>query len=276
MQSLLATNGVRHIYVAGAEEIRIHGLDFGGEGRTLICLHGVTGNAWNWSAVAQGLLGYRRVLALDLRGYGESQWSSAQRYATADHVADLACMIESQQPQAPVDLVGSSWGALIALQYAAEHADAVRRLAVIDVEPSFEQSETDLFPRPRHHNDHADARAAVERAYPNAPAEMVELVAATCFGPSSEGHLTPKHDPFFFERWPFRADNHWARLGELTMPVLFVHAADSFVRADVMAEMDRLTAKSRLASVSASTHVVPVDNPAGLLDVLVPFLAEPG
>ncbi len=276
MDPVRASNEVRHIYSSGAEGNRIHGLDFGGDGRTLICLHGVTGNAWNWHAVAQGLLGCRRVLALDFRGYGESQWSSEHRYTTADHVADLTHVVEWLSADEPVDLAGSSWGALVAMQYAAGHPHAVGRLAVIDVEPSFEQGETELFPRPTHHEDHPDVCAAVERAYPNAPAEMVEIVASTCFGPAADGQLVPKHDPFFFERWPFRSDDHWHRLAELAMPVQFVHAADSFVRAEVMAEMDRLTANSQLASVAATTHVIPVDNPAGLLDVLLPFLSDSG
>ena len=276
MDPVLASSEVRHVYMSGAQGNRIHGLDFGGSGPTLICIHGVTGNAWNWHAVAQGLLECRRVVALDLRGYGESQWSPEQRYTTADHVADLACAVESLCTDEPVDLAGSSWGALVALHYAADRPDAVGRLAVIDVEPSFEQSETELFPRPRQHEDHADVLAAVERAYPNAPASMAEIVASTCFGPAPDGGLAPKHDPFFFERWPFRSDDHWHRLGELAMPVLFVHAADSFVRASVMAEMDQLTANSQLARVDASTHIIPVDNPAGLLDVLVPFLSQSG
>ena len=144
---------------------------------------------------------------------------------------------------------------------------------MVDVEPSFEQGETDLFPRPRDHDDHADVRAAVARAYPNAPAEMVEVVAATCYGPVEGGRLAPKHDPYFFERWPFRSDDHWDRLARIEAPTLHVHASNSFVRAEVMAEMDRLTPESRLVEIGDSTHVVPVDNPSALVDALVPFLA---
>ncbi len=263
---------VRHFYTEGAVGNRLHGLDFGGEGSVLVCLHGVTGNAWNWHAVAAGVRACRRVLALDFRGYGESQWSPEQAYTTSDHAADLAGAVESLSPGSPVDLAGSSWGALVAIEYAAEHPDRVGRLAVVDVEPSFEQGETDLFPRPRDHADHDDVRAAVQRTYPNAPAEVVETVAATCFGPVAGGRLAPKHDPHFFERWPFRSDDHWERLPRIQAPTLHVHASDSFVRADVMAEMDRLTPQSSLVEIADSTHVVPVDNPAALADCLVSFL----
>ena len=273
MTATLATSEARHLFMAGAAGNRIHGLDFGGDGRALVCLHGVTGNAWNWHAVALGVRAHRRVVALDLRGYGESQWSPAHHYTTADHVADLGRLVENLSGGSPVDLMGASWGALIAIQYAAEHPDRVGRLAVVDVEPSFEQGETELFPRRRDHADHDEVRAAVAQAYPNAPAEMVEMVAATCYGPVAGGRLAPRHDPYFFERWPFRSDDHWDRLAQLRAPTLHVHASDSFVRAEVMAEMDRLTPDSRLVEVSGSTHVVPVDNPSALVDAVVPLLS---
>ncbi len=270
----IVTSNVRHAFVKGAAGNRLHGLDFGGEGPVLMCLHGVTGNAWNWHAVAAGLSSQRRVTALDFRGYGQSQWSPEGAYTTSDHVADLACVIGAAGFPGPVDLMGSSWGALVAIEYAAAHPEQVGRVVVVDVEPSFEQGETDLFPRPRDHADHDEVIAAVQRTYPNAPADMVELVAATCYGPVAGGRLAPLHDPYFFDRWPFRSDDHWDRLERLTMPVLHVHAADSFVRGDVMAEMDRRTPDSSLVEIADSTHVVPVDNPKALVETLVPWLGD--
>ncbi len=270
----LTTSDTSHFFVEGAAGNRMHGLDFGGDGPVLVCLHGVTGNAWNWYEVALGVRACRRVVALDFRGYGESQWSPTHDYTTADHVADLVGVVESVSGGSPVDLVGSSWGALVAIQYAAEHPDRVGRLVVVDVEPSFEQGETDLFPRPRDHADHDEVCAAVSAAYPNAGADMVEVVAATCYGPIEGGRLAPKHDPFFFERWPFRSDDHWDRLPRIQASTLHVHASGSFVRADVMVEMDRLTPDSHLVEIGDSTHVVPVDNPSALVDCLVPFLAD--
>ena len=266
------TADVAHLYFTGAADNRIHALDFGGKGPTMVCLHGVTGNAWNWGAFAAGVRSRRRVVALDLRGYGESQWSPTGAYTTADHAADLSCVLDALETDAAVELIGSSWGALVAVAYAAENPGRVGRLVVVDVEPSFEQGETELFGRPRDHTDHDDAAAAVRGAYPNAPAEMVELVAATCYGPVDGGRLAPKHDPYFFERWPFRSDDHWDSLKALTMPTLHVHAANSFVRGEVMAQMNDLTPDSAVVSIDDSTHVVPVDNPSALIAAVSDFL----
>ena len=239
----------------------------------MLCMHGVIGNAWNWRAVASGISDRRRVVALDFRGYGESQWSSSHDYQTSDHVADLGAVIESLGEET-VDLMGSSWGALVAIQYAAENPGRVGRLVIVDVEASFAQSETDLFPRPTSHADHSEVRTGLGFAFPNAPEEMLELTALTSFGPVDNGRLAPKHDPFFFERWPFRSDDHWERLEGMETPALLVHAADSFVNFDVMAEMAQRMANATLVQVENSTHVIPVDNPDDLIRVTREFLAN--
>ena len=267
----METRSVRHGYTTGAQGNRLHYLDYGGDGTTMICMHGVIGNAWNWDAVASGIGGRRRVLALDYRGYGESQWSPSQDYRTSDHVADLAALVESLGEDT-VDLMGSSWGGLVAIQYAAENPGRVGRIVVVDVEPSFAQSETDLFPRPTSHADHAEVRTGLGFAFPNAPEEMLELTALTSFGPVDGGRLAPKHDPYFFERWPFRSDDHWERLTGMETPALLVHAEDSFVNFDVMARMAHRMRNATLVQVKDSTHVVPVDNPDGLVEELLSFL----
>jgi len=142
----------------------------------------------------------------------------------------------------------------------------------VDVEPSFEQSETDLFPRPTSHADQGEVRTGLGFAFPNAPQEMIELTAATSFRPIEGGRLAPKHDPFFFERWPFRSDDHWDRLKEIKASALLVHAADSFVRRSVMAEMADHLENATLVTVENSTHVIPVDNPQGLTEAISAFL----
>ena len=267
----METRSVRHGYTTGAQGNRLHYVDYGGNGTTMICMHGVIGNAWNWYAVASGLSDRRRVVALDFRGYGESQWSSSQDYQTSDHVADLGALIDSLGDD-KVDLMGSSWGALVAIQYAAENPERVGQIVVVDVEASFSQSETDLFPRPTSHADHAEVRTGLGFAFPNASEEMLELTALTSFRPVDGGRLTPKHDPLFFERWPFRSDDHWERLKGMETPALLVHAEDSFVNFDVMAQMAHRMRNATLVQVQNSTHVVPVDNPDGLVEELLAFL----
>jgi pimeloyl-ACP methyl ester carboxylesterase len=266
-----ATPTVQHRYTTGRSGNRLHYIDYGGTGRPLVAMHGVTGNAWNWYAVAAGLTDRRHVYALDFRGYGESQWSAEGAYTTNDHVADLDAALDSIG-EPTVDLIGSSWGALVAVQYAAENPGRVGQLIVVDVEASFEQSETDLFPRPTSYGSIDEVVAGEAQRNPNATPEMVAMMTAATYAPGADGSLVPKHDPYFFERWPFRSDDHWDRLETIQAPALLLHAANSFVRGEAMKDMTARIPDARLVEVDDSGHVVPVENPAAIVAAVAAFL----
>ena len=262
---------VEHRFIV-VDGLRLHCLDLGGTGQPIICLHGVTGQAWAWHEVASRLSGLGRFIGLDLRGHGDSQWSADAIYSTQAHVADLAGLID-HLGVAEVDLIGLSWGALVALAFAARNPSRVRRLAIVDVEPSFSQSETDIPPRPRVFDSHADVVAWERSANPHASDAMVQLIASVGTRPGAGGKLERKHDPFFFERWPFRSDDHWDELPALTMPTLIVHAEQSWVRGEVTEQMAHRAPRAELLHVPDSGHLVPVENPAALAAGLEPFLA---
>ena len=58
-----------------------------------------------------------------------------------------------------VDLVGSSWGALVALEWTVAKPGRVRHLSLVDIEPSFSRPETDVAPRPPAFADAAEVLA---------------------------------------------------------------------------------------------------------------------
>jgi pimeloyl-ACP methyl ester carboxylesterase len=269
---VVATVQVRHGWHQ-ASGLRLHHLDYGGAGRPVVCLHGVTGHAWAWHDVAPAFTSAGHVLALDLRGHGDSQWSAEGSYGSDQQAADVVARLDALGVD-QADLVGSSWGALVAMAVAARTPRRVRRLVIVDVEPSFALGETDLLPRPRDYASHDDAVAFERQGNPHAPSALLQAVAAGATRPGPNGRLVPKHDPYFFERWPFRSDDLWDVLPSLTMPTLLVHAEASFVRCEVMERMANAIPVSRLQHLPDTTHVVPVDNPAGLAGCAAPFLAE--
>lgn len=263
---------VRHVFL-NSGDLRLHRLDFGGSGRPLVLVHGVTGHASLWHDVTVGLTSLRHVVAVDMRGHGDSQWSPDGAYRTDDHVADLEAVV-NDLGEAPVDLAGLSWGALVVLAFASRLPDRVGRVALVDVEPSFEQGETDVFPRPREFADHAAAAAWVRETNPNAPEGMVEVVAGMGTRPGPNGMLVPKHDPFFFERWPFRSDDRWEELRAQSLPVLVVRADQTWVRAEVAQRIAAEAPDGRLVQLSDSGHLIPVEQPAQLGRALRAFLSE--
>src|SRR5919204_6730228 len=111
--------------------VSLHARDWGGLGTPVVLLHGLASNARIWDGAAQRLAGAgMRVVALDQRGHGESE-QPASGYDFATVGRDLAAALDALGLQGPV-LVGHSWGANVALQYAAERSEAVAGLVLVD------------------------------------------------------------------------------------------------------------------------------------------------
>jgi pimeloyl-ACP methyl ester carboxylesterase len=108
----------------------LHVRDWDGDGPPVVLLHGLASNARIWDGVASRLAGAGfRVAALDQRGHGDSEQPDAG-YDFATVCRDLEAALAALGAERPV-LVGHSWGAFVALHYAAER-DAVAGLVLVD------------------------------------------------------------------------------------------------------------------------------------------------
>ena len=111
--------------------LRLHARDWSGSGQAVVLLHGLASNARIWDGVASRLAGAGlRVVALDQRGHGASeQPGSGYDFATLGR--DLSAALAALGIQRPV-LAGHSWGANVALQFAADRPGALAGLALVD------------------------------------------------------------------------------------------------------------------------------------------------
>jgi pimeloyl-ACP methyl ester carboxylesterase len=125
-----------------------------GSGRNVVLLHSsVTGNQ-QWRGAALAFKGYRRVIAPNLFGYGEtSAWTGPSVQKISDQAALVCAVLE--QVEGPIDLVGHSFGALVALEVAAALGYRVGRIIV------FEPNPFALLDRPKY----ADTFAEVRKLY---------------------------------------------------------------------------------------------------------------
>jgi pimeloyl-ACP methyl ester carboxylesterase len=105
-------------------------LDWGNaSAQPLVLLHGMTSAAHVWDHLAVDLASSYRVLALDQRGHGDSEWT--KEYSEADYVADLRGFIEQLELD-KVILLGLSMGARVATQYAASRPAQLDRVICIE------------------------------------------------------------------------------------------------------------------------------------------------
>ena len=104
-------------YWYSADGLRLHFRDYPGDESKapVLCVPGLTRNARDFEGVAQRLAGRRRVIAVDLRGRGESDYArDPLSYIPPVYLQDLLALI-AEHCVRPVVLFGTSLGGLIAM-----------------------------------------------------------------------------------------------------------------------------------------------------------------
>jgi pimeloyl-ACP methyl ester carboxylesterase len=115
-----------------SQRLRLHYVDWGNPSAPpLLLVHGGRDHCRNWDWIAQRLRHDWHIIAPDLRGHGDSQWTQDGDYTMAGYVYDLAQLIH-QQELAPVTIVAHSLGGNIALRYTGMYPETVRKLVAIE------------------------------------------------------------------------------------------------------------------------------------------------
>lgn len=108
----------------------LHGMEYGGEGRLVLLVHGLSGSAVNWVETAVPLTAYGRVVAPELPGFGRTP--PAGRSASMKAQAALMADFIEYQGGGPALVIGNSMGAMISMILAGQRPDLVERLVLID------------------------------------------------------------------------------------------------------------------------------------------------
>src|SRR5262249_61273989 len=101
-----------------------------GEAPGLLLHHGLASSQRIWDLMLPSLTRHFRVVTYDARGHGRSakpSWGYGFEHTRADALA----VIRSARLRRPA-IVGHSWGAMVALDAAAERPRAVSRAILID------------------------------------------------------------------------------------------------------------------------------------------------
>jgi pimeloyl-ACP methyl ester carboxylesterase len=259
-----------HVFTV-VDGLRLHHLDYGGTGSTIALIHGVLGNAWMWHGMAERLTEHGHVVAVDLRSYGDSQWSLSGGEPTTAYASDLAALAEIHH-WGPLTIVGFSLGGLVGLALWDRDPAGVDRLVMVDLPPASQKSEADVPPIQMAVMDQSAAIEAERRNLPHAPDSLIHLMASQGYRPGDEG-LVRKHHPSIAERWRFRSEDWWHVVDRLDRPLLFVHAPDGGVCSLTDAtEVSRRAQFGSIATVLESGHLIPLEQPEEFGDVVVEFL----
>ncbi len=97
--------------------------------RPVVVLHGGPGAPGDLAPLARALAGTHPVLEPWQRR--ADTLPEGERLTVARHVDDLAALLDAEHPDAPPAVLGHSWGAMLALAFAAEHPTRVARLVLV-------------------------------------------------------------------------------------------------------------------------------------------------
>ena len=120
--------------------IRLHWREIGiGEGRPMVlCIPGLTRTARDFDALGERLAPDWRVVAVDLRGRGDSAWpKDSLTYVPLSYLLDFRLLIEAAAIGRFV-VVGSSVGGALAMQLTTGHGAMIAGAVLNDIGPDIE------------------------------------------------------------------------------------------------------------------------------------------
>jgi pimeloyl-ACP methyl ester carboxylesterase len=123
-----------------ARGLKFHVIRLGQGEPTVLFLHGlVMDNLSSWYfTVANPVAQVADAILFDLRGHGQTE-RPPDGYTVASLVADIDALLDRLVPDdRPVEIVGNSFGGLLALAYALARPERVRGLALVDANMSDE------------------------------------------------------------------------------------------------------------------------------------------
>lgn len=269
---------------APSGDVRIHYRAFGKPGKTpIVIVHGLSYFSYDWTGPAASLATDREVVAIDQRGFGESEWSPARKYDLRQQAADIIAVLDHFGWKQAI-LVGHSMGGRICLCATAWYPERVAALVSLDFAP-------DLGPPGRRHvaeqiGRQPDLFASVDEAiryHKSDPADAAVRERFLAF-------LKPVPDGFALKRDLHYRDQFrqvletgkshqtgvdaWALLADIKVPTLVVRASNSeLFAAETMDKVRSTNPRAEVVELEGG-HDLAHDNPDALVALVRQFIAK--
>ena len=255
--------------------------------------HGWMDVSASFQFLVDALQGDWDIYAPDWRGYGLTAWGNSDCYWFPDYLADLEVLLDSLQPDAPVNLVGHSLGGNVVALYAGIRPGRVAKLVNLEgfglPQTRPEQApkryrawldELKEKPALRPYRDFDDLSRRLKSNNPRLTAEKADFLARH-WGREAQGGVLLRGDPAHKIINPllYRYEEVRAVWREVTAPVLWVEAADSDtvkrMKLDPAHVAERRAAfpNLRFETVRDAGHMLHHDQPAAVAALIEGFLA---
>ncbi|MCC2979193.1 MULTISPECIES: alpha/beta fold hydrolase [unclassified Sphingomonas] len=281
------------VYWWSRDGLRLHARDYPGErgAPPVLCLPGLTRNARDYDLLARRISARHRVLAIDLRGRGESAYAKdPMSYVPLTYAQDIAGFLEEQKIDRFI-AVGTSLGGIVTMLLAGMLPGRIAGALLNDVGPEVDPvglarvrghvGRSSTWPTWMH------AARAVQEAhadiYPDWGIEDWLAMAKRLYRLNSAGRVVIDYDLKIAE--PFRVPGNeagadlWRALAALgTAPVLVVRGGRSDILTTRVAErMVASLPNAALVTLPGIGHAPTLSEPGvqGAIDRLLAQAAEP-
>ncbi|HEY6821702.1 MAG TPA: alpha/beta hydrolase [Burkholderiales bacterium] len=244
----------------------------------LLIVHGLSYFSWDWLEVAHALGHDREVICMDMRGFGDSGWSTKKDYAVPTMGQDVIAVLEDAGWPDAV-LVGHSMGGRSATYAAAKFPERAAALVLVDYTP--ENAPTGTQRTTKTVAGTPDAFATIDDAMKYfGKTDRARFEAYLKRTP--QGFIV-KRDTHFRDTFrrvletgerPKLGVDLWQLIGEVRCPILSMRGLRSdMYAAETKEKMRGANPRLRLAEVDAG-HNIAGENPEGFVAALRPFLAD--
>jgi pimeloyl-ACP methyl ester carboxylesterase len=252
----------------------------------IILLHGLRSYAMTWEPMARFLSNEFRLIALDQRGRGDSDWDPACNYYTPAYVTDMEAMVAHLDIEKFI-LVGHSLGGTNALVYTARHPQKVEALVIEDIGPGSSSATEgakrivqEIESTPSRFDDWDAARRFWRGKRPNISEEALNSRLHYTLRQSDDGGVVWKYDAegigrarIELARRPELGVDLWPAVDAIRCPTLVIRGEHSdFLPKSTAQAMSRRNPLVAWCEVSNAGHYVHDDNAIGFFLALDDFL----
>ncbi len=266
----------RFVTVGG---LRLHYVDWGNPmAPPMVLVHGLDRVARTFDHVAPHFAGRYHVIAVDMRGHGDSGWDPQGRYLVEDHLTDLEGLVR-QLGLRDLTLWGNSTGGRVVQVFAGSHPELVRALISEDVGPERTRSIADAYQR----RVAADAggwatedelHARLKAQNPGTVDAVLRPYVRYATKRRDDGRLVWKRDPNLVKG--FVETDLWRFVSRITAPTLYVLGGRSaIVPAETQQQLQARLPRVQVVMMPGLGHFPSDEKPEEFLAIVDRFLADP-
>ena len=259
-----------------ANNLRIHYLDWGGgDKQPLILLHGIAREAHTFDHLAPHFSQRFRVIAVDLRGHGDSAWDEQGAYMVEDYVADVEALV-AQLKLSNIVLWGNSTGGRVAQVFAGKHPELTAAVISEDVGPERPAAISNRRAERMSKEESGWASidelfAQLKKDYPRTADALLRALARHGSKPRADGRIVWKRDPAILKG--FVPTELWATVRAIKAPIIYMlGGASTIVPAETQVELKRALPQVEIVTMPGLGHYPSDEKPDDFVAIIDRFL----